>query len=186
MRRTAAVIGSAIFFVAAPSVAGGAHSVVDYALGISAAFLRSASDARCRDTVDRRAVYPGLLNSFARFALQGLGTPAPIAPTQTPRGDGSLSLRAQSYLRCRRRRHSGPSDPVRRLASHDLRRAHVARLPRLCPDVRGAGARSADFGASTRISGPTSRVGFRALTALAQASSDSACAHTLLLALELM
>ena len=25
---------------------------------------------------------PGLVNSFARFALQGLGTPAPIAPTQ--------------------------------------------------------------------------------------------------------
>src|SRR5262249_18313250 len=25
---------------------------------------------------------PGLLNSFVRFALQGLGTPAPIAPPQ--------------------------------------------------------------------------------------------------------
>ena len=25
---------------------------------------------------------PGLVNSFGRFALQGLGTPAPIAPTQ--------------------------------------------------------------------------------------------------------
>src|ERR1700675_317675 len=25
---------------------------------------------------------PGLVDSFARFALQGLGTPAPIAPTQ--------------------------------------------------------------------------------------------------------
>jgi protein-S-isoprenylcysteine O-methyltransferase Ste14 len=26
---------------------------------------------------------PGLVDSFARFALQGLGTPAPIAPTRT-------------------------------------------------------------------------------------------------------
>jgi protein-S-isoprenylcysteine O-methyltransferase Ste14 len=25
---------------------------------------------------------PGIVDSFARFALQGLGTPAPIAPTQ--------------------------------------------------------------------------------------------------------
>ena len=25
---------------------------------------------------------PGLLDSFARFALQGLGTPAPLAPTR--------------------------------------------------------------------------------------------------------
>jgi protein-S-isoprenylcysteine O-methyltransferase Ste14 len=25
---------------------------------------------------------PGLIDSFARFALQGLGTPAPSAPTQ--------------------------------------------------------------------------------------------------------
>jgi protein-S-isoprenylcysteine O-methyltransferase Ste14 len=53
---------------------------VDYALGVSAALLRSR----------RRAVgillivagLPGLVDSFARFALQGLGTPAPIAPTQ--------------------------------------------------------------------------------------------------------
>ena len=99
--------------------AGGAHSVVDYALGISAAVLRSASDARRA----ARARHSGADRTDAE-----------------PRGDGSVSLRAQSYLRCRRRRHSGPSDPVRRLASHDLRRAHVARLPRLCPDVRGAGA----------------------------------------------
>ena len=42
---------------------GGAHSVVDYALGISAAILRSASDARCGDRVDRR----GFTRLFTRL-----------------------------------------------------------------------------------------------------------------------
>ena len=81
MRKTIAVLGSALFFVVAPCVAGGAHPVVDHALGVSAAFLRSAGDARGRDPVDLAGL-PGLVDSFARFALQGLGTPAPIAPPQ--------------------------------------------------------------------------------------------------------
>jgi hypothetical protein len=54
---------------------------VDYALGVSAALLRSRRDARRRDLLIVAGL-PGLVDSFARFALQGLGTPAPIAPTQ--------------------------------------------------------------------------------------------------------
>src|SRR5262249_32912171 len=50
------------------------------------------------------------------------------------------------HVRRRRRGHPGPGDPVRRLASLDLRRAHVARLQRLCPRLRGAGADSDVWG----------------------------------------
>ncbi|NGO79033.1 isoprenylcysteine carboxylmethyltransferase family protein [Streptomyces sp. YC504] len=79
MRKGAAAVGSAVFFVVAPgSVAGlvpwlltgwsaggpwwGPVRVTGWAfLGVSAALL---------------------LHAFARFALQGLGTPAPVAPTE--------------------------------------------------------------------------------------------------------
>ncbi len=55
--------------------------MVNHTLGASAAILRSRIDARHRGGVILAGV-PGLVNSFARFALQGLGTPAPIAPTR--------------------------------------------------------------------------------------------------------
>src|SRR4029077_14063812 len=58
-----------------------------------------------------------------------------------PRGDGSLSLRAQSYLRCPCRRHSGPSGLVRRPAPSSVRCVGVARLPRVCRGLRGADAK---------------------------------------------
>src|ERR1700693_3034792 len=59
-----------------------------------------------------------------------------------PRGDGSLSLCAKSYLRCPCRRHPGPSGLVRRPAPSCVRCVGVARLPRGCRGVRRAGARS--------------------------------------------
>ena len=82
---------------------------------------------------------PGLVDSFARFALQGLGTPAPIAPPQNLVVTGLYR-----YVR----------NPIyvavvavilgQAILFGDwrllLRRAPVARLPRLCPGVRGAGA----------------------------------------------
>jgi hypothetical protein len=57
----------------------------DYALGIWATLFGRRSDPLGRGRVHycRRAWIagvPGLLDSFARFALEGLGTPAPIAP----------------------------------------------------------------------------------------------------------
>src|SRR6266478_4925334 len=83
---------------------------------------------------------PGLVDSFARFALQGLGTPAPIAPTQNLVVTGLY--RYVRNLRCPCRRHSGPSGLVRRPAPSCVRCVGVARLPRVCRGVRGAGARS--------------------------------------------
>lgn len=74
-----AILGSALFLWPRQR-SGGAHSLVERVGN----FCRRSSICR------RRAVgillivagLPGLVDSFARFALQGLGTPAPIAPTQ--------------------------------------------------------------------------------------------------------
>ena len=60
---------------------GGARSMVDYALGVSAA-LFDLEATRAVGILLIVAGLPGLVDLFARFALQGLGTPAPIAPTQ--------------------------------------------------------------------------------------------------------
>lgn len=79
MRKAGAIVGSALFFVAAPCVMGGlipwwithwhmerGHEGLRY---LGAALIVLA--------------LPGLVDSFVRFAVQGLGTPAPVAPTQS-------------------------------------------------------------------------------------------------------
>src|SRR6516165_9894746 len=58
---------------------GGRHPMVDHALGISATLFSRRSDTFGWLAFIVAGV-PGVLDSFARFALQGLGTPAPIAP----------------------------------------------------------------------------------------------------------
>jgi hypothetical protein len=57
------------------------HPVVDHAPGN---FDRrsSASSSRAIGILLIVGGVPGLVDSFARFALQGLGTPAPVAPPQ--------------------------------------------------------------------------------------------------------
>ena len=52
---------------------GGRNPMVDHALGISAPFLASEA-TRLAGLAFIVAGVPGLLDSFARFALQGLGT----------------------------------------------------------------------------------------------------------------
>src|SRR6266478_5789006 len=120
---------------------GGARSMVDYALGVSAALLRSRRDARCRDPVDRRRSTRAC-RLVCTLCAARIGHAGADRTDAEPRGDGSLSLRAQSYLRCPCRRHSGPSGLVRRPAPSCVRCVGVARLPRVCRGVRGAGARS--------------------------------------------
>jgi protein-S-isoprenylcysteine O-methyltransferase Ste14 len=81
VQRTSAIIGSAIFFVLAPCVFAG---VIPWwitqwqfrpaLLGLE--WLRPIGGLLILAGV------PGLVDSFARFAVQGLGTPAPIAPPQ--------------------------------------------------------------------------------------------------------
>src|SRR6201987_3051859 len=80
MRRTAAVIGTAIFFVFAPCVVAG---VVPWWISrweFRLSFL-GGEVTRFVGAGLILAGVAGLVDSYARFALQGLGTPAPIAPT---------------------------------------------------------------------------------------------------------
>ena len=81
MRRAAAVIGTAIFFRVRALRAG-----QGIPWWISRwEFLPPFFDLQATRVVGILLIVaglPGLVDSFARFALQGLGTPAPIAPTQ--------------------------------------------------------------------------------------------------------
>jgi protein-S-isoprenylcysteine O-methyltransferase Ste14 len=78
---TKAILGSALFFVAAPSVLAG---LIPWWM-TRWEFLPPFFDLQATRAVGVLLIVvglPGLVDSFARFALQGLGTPAPIAPAQ--------------------------------------------------------------------------------------------------------
>jgi protein-S-isoprenylcysteine O-methyltransferase Ste14 len=79
--KATAILGSALFFVATPLVLAGfvpwwithwefGQPFFGYALTRAIGIMLIVAGV------------PGLVDSFARFALQGLGTPAPIAPTR--------------------------------------------------------------------------------------------------------
>jgi protein-S-isoprenylcysteine O-methyltransferase Ste14 len=81
MRRILAIVSSAIFLVIAPGIVVGyipwriCRWQVEAPLGGIFSF-------RILGVLLIAAGLPVLLDSFARFALQGLGTPAPIFPTR--------------------------------------------------------------------------------------------------------
>jgi protein-S-isoprenylcysteine O-methyltransferase Ste14 len=78
---TMAILGSVLFFVAAPSVVAG---LIPWWI-TRWEFLPPFFDLQATRAVGILLIVaglPGLVDSFARFALQGLGTPAPIAPPQ--------------------------------------------------------------------------------------------------------
>ena len=81
MRRAAAVIGTAIFLVFVPCVVAGVvpRWISHWEFRLS--FL-GVELTRFVGSALILAGVSGLVDSFGRFALQGLGTPAPIAPTQ--------------------------------------------------------------------------------------------------------
>ena len=81
MRKTIAVLGSALFFAVAPSSVAGLVPwwITRWEFGPP---LFDLDATRAVGILLIVAGLPGLVDSFARFALQGLGTPAPIAPTQ--------------------------------------------------------------------------------------------------------
>jgi protein-S-isoprenylcysteine O-methyltransferase Ste14 len=81
MQRTTAVLGSALFFVVAPFVFAGLVPWWMTRWTFRPAFL-NLELTRGVGIVLVLAGVPGLVDSYARFALQGLGTPAPVAPTQ--------------------------------------------------------------------------------------------------------
>jgi protein-S-isoprenylcysteine O-methyltransferase Ste14 len=78
---TMAILGSALFFVAVPSVLAGLIPWWMTRWEFLPPFL-DLQATRVVGIVLIVAGLPGLVDSFGRFALQGLGTPAPIAPPQ--------------------------------------------------------------------------------------------------------
>jgi protein-S-isoprenylcysteine O-methyltransferase Ste14 len=81
MPKTIAVLGSALFFVVAPLVLTGFVPWWITHWEFRPPFF-GFELTRALGLVLIVAGVPGVVDSFARFALQGLGTPAPIAPTQ--------------------------------------------------------------------------------------------------------
>jgi len=81
MSKATAILGSALFFVAAPLVLAGFVPWWITHWEFRPAFFGYVL-TRAIGLMLIIAGLPGLVDSFARFALQGLGTPAPITPTQ--------------------------------------------------------------------------------------------------------
>jgi protein-S-isoprenylcysteine O-methyltransferase Ste14 len=81
LSKITAVLGSALFFVAAPATVAGLIPWLIAHWEFQPPFL-AAEPMRWVGIAFIVVGVPGLLDSFARFALQGLGTPAPIAPTR--------------------------------------------------------------------------------------------------------
>ncbi len=81
MQRTAAVLGSALFFMVVPFVLAGLVPWWMTHWEFRPAFLNFEL-ARGVGVLLILTGVPGLVDSFARFALQGYGTPAPVAPPQ--------------------------------------------------------------------------------------------------------
>jgi protein-S-isoprenylcysteine O-methyltransferase Ste14 len=79
MQRTRAVLGSAVFFVVAPCTLAGLVPWLITGWQLQPPFL-GLELTRSIGALLILAGVPGVVDAFARFALQGLGTPAPIAP----------------------------------------------------------------------------------------------------------
>jgi protein-S-isoprenylcysteine O-methyltransferase Ste14 len=81
MKRISALLGSAIFLVIAPGTVAGyvPWLISQWRMG---APLLGISAIRFAGALLILAGLPMLLDSFARFAFEGLGTPAPIFPTR--------------------------------------------------------------------------------------------------------
>src|SRR5215510_8638999 len=79
--KTIAVLGSALFFVVAPTSLAGLIPWWITRWEFRPPFF-DLDATRAAGILLIVAGLPGIVDSFARFALQGLGTPAPIAPTQ--------------------------------------------------------------------------------------------------------
>jgi hypothetical protein len=90
VRKTIAGLGSALFFAVAPGVLAGIipWSITHWEFGPPFFDLQTTRAVGMLLIV---AGLPGLIDSFARFALQGLGTPAPVAPSRSSWARGSCS-----------------------------------------------------------------------------------------------
>jgi protein-S-isoprenylcysteine O-methyltransferase Ste14 len=78
VRRARAALGSAVFLILAPGVVAGLipWSLTQWELHSAPTSLRAVGAVLIAGGV------AFLLHAFTRFALEGLGTPAPVAPTE--------------------------------------------------------------------------------------------------------
>jgi protein-S-isoprenylcysteine O-methyltransferase Ste14 len=81
MRKVVAIVGSAIFLVIAPGFVAGLMPWWISRWRVEAPFL-GMPIFRFAGGILITLGLIGLLDSFARFALQGVGTPAPVFPTR--------------------------------------------------------------------------------------------------------
>ena len=79
MKRPAAIAGSALFFIVVPSVVAG---VLPWLILDGYSHPLASIPALLVGGLLVVAGLVFLLHSFSRFALDGLGTPAPVAPTE--------------------------------------------------------------------------------------------------------
>ena len=82
MRRVSAVLGSAVFLMLAPGTVVGLVPLWIYRLHHHPARFLDFAGFRVVGVLLIVAGLPVLLESFGRFALLGLGTPAPVFPTR--------------------------------------------------------------------------------------------------------
>ena len=81
MQKASAILGSALFFVVAPFLVAGVIPWWITRWEFQPAFF-DVELMRVVGILLILAGVPGVVDLFARFALQGLGTPAPVAPPQ--------------------------------------------------------------------------------------------------------
>lgn len=81
MRRSSAIFGSLVFLLVAPGVVAGIIPWWITRWQFEPPFLGTVG-SRMLGAIFIAAGTPALLDSFGRFALQGVGTPSPIAPTR--------------------------------------------------------------------------------------------------------
>ena len=79
MSRRMAALGSALFLVAAPGVVAGLGALAPHGLGVC---TTSGFALRVLGALVAAAGAAVLLHAFARFVLEGIGTPAPVAPPE--------------------------------------------------------------------------------------------------------
>ncbi len=80
MRRSSAAVGSAIFFLLVPSVAGGL--IPWWLTGWRVAEPRWPGEVRALGGLVLLAGATAVVHCFTRFVVEGAGTPAPIAPPE--------------------------------------------------------------------------------------------------------
>src|SRR5262245_66598147 len=88
VQRTFAVLGSAVFFVVAPFTLAGLVPWSITGWQLQPPFL-GLELTRGLGAIMILAGVPGLVDAFARFALQGLGTPGPFMPPRNQIGRAS-------------------------------------------------------------------------------------------------